>query len=307
MKPNLTIGPILFHWPAEKKLEFYARIAEEAPVDTVYLGEVVCSKRSPFFEQYYEDVAERLTKAGKTVVFSSLAEIMLKRERNMMAGFCEIDSHEIEINDASALWHLDGHKFRVGPLMNAYNEETLRYLAGQGATHFAMPTELPGSSVAIMARAAQDVGASCEVQVFGRAQLALSARCYHARAHGRIKDNCQFVCELDPDGMPLRTLDGNDFLAINGIQTLSHKYINLMAELPQLREIGITHFRLVPQDVDMVAVAEIWRAALDGVIDPEEGQQRLDALNLPAAFANGFWHGQAGVRKVAVERALAGL
>ncbi len=307
MKPVLTMGPILFHWPAEKKLEFYARIAEEAPVDVVHVGEVVCSKRTPFFEQYYDDVAQRLTKAGKRVVFSSLAEIMLKRERRMMAGFCEMDEHEIEINDASALWHLDGRAFRVGPLMNVYNEETMRYLAARGATHFAMPTELPGSAVAVMARAARKLEVGIEVQVFGRAQLALSARCYHARAHGRIKDNCQFVCELDPDGMPLRTLDGNDFLAINGIQTLSHKYVNLMAELPQLREMGITHFRLVPQNVDMVAVARIWRDALDGKITPEEGQKQLDSLNLPAPFANGFWHGQAGVRKVAQERALESL
>ena len=38
MRANLTIGPLLFHWPAERKRDFYFRIADEAPVDTVYLG-----------------------------------------------------------------------------------------------------------------------------------------------------------------------------------------------------------------------------------------------------------------------------
>ncbi len=57
MKPELTLGPILFHWPAEQKLDFYARIADEAPIDTVYLGEVICSKRSPFFDKHYDEVA----------------------------------------------------------------------------------------------------------------------------------------------------------------------------------------------------------------------------------------------------------
>ncbi|MCB1784587.1 MAG: U32 family peptidase, partial [Alphaproteobacteria bacterium] len=76
---QLTMGPILFHWPADKKRDFYFRIADEAPVDTVYIGEVVCSKRAPFFEAHCDEVAERLTKAGKKVVFSSLAEIMIPR------------------------------------------------------------------------------------------------------------------------------------------------------------------------------------------------------------------------------------
>ena len=50
MTAELTLGPILFHWPADKKRDFYFQIADESPVDTVYIGEVICSKRSPFFE-----------------------------------------------------------------------------------------------------------------------------------------------------------------------------------------------------------------------------------------------------------------
>ena len=294
MKAQLTIAPILFHWSAEQKLDFYARIADEAPVDVVYLGEVICSKRTPFFEKHYDEVAERLTRGGKEVVFSSLAEVMLKRERNMIAGFCDLEDYDLEINDSSALWHLDGKSFRVGSLMNVYNEDTMAYLVTKGATHFSLPAELPRSSVAILAARSKELGATIEVQVFGRVPLALSARCYHARAHGRIKDNCQFVCEEDMDGMPLNTLDKEEFLTVNGIQTLSHSYLNLLDDLGDMKEMGVTHFRLVPHTQDMVAVANIFREALDNTVSVEGSGEKLAALNIPAPFSNGFWHGLPG-------------
>ena len=294
MKTQLTIAPILFHWNAEQKLDFYARIADEAPVDVVYLGEVICSKRTPFFEKHYDEVAERLTRGGKKVVFSTLAEVMLKRERNMIAGFCDLENYELEINDSSALWHLDDKPFRVGSLMNVYNEDTMAYLTNYGATHFSLPPELPGTSVSILAQQAKQLGVTTEVQVFGRVSLALSARCYHARAHNRIKDNCQFVCEEDMDGMPLNTLDKEEFLTVNGIQTLSHSYLNLLGELEGMKEMGVSHFRLVPHTQDMVAVARIFRDALDNTVSVEESREKLASMGIPAPFSNGFWHGKPG-------------
>ncbi len=302
MKTQLTIAPILFHWSAEQKLDFYARIADEAPVDVVYLGEVICSKRTPFFEKHYDEVAERLTRAGKTVVFSTLAEVMLKRERNMIAGFCDLEDYELEINDSSALWHLDDKSYRVGSLMNVYNEDTMAYLVAKGATHFSLPSELPRDSVAILAARAKELGVTTEVQVFGRVSLALSARCYHARAHGRIKDNCQFVCEEDSDGMPLNTLDKEEFLTVNGIQTLSHSYLNLLDDLNDMKEMGVSHFRLVPHTQDMVAVANIFRDALDNTVSANESSIKLAALDIPAPFSNGFWHGQPGHQWVSEAR-----
>jgi len=295
---KLTLSPIPFHWSAKTKLDFYARIADEAPVDVVYIGEVICSKRAPFFEKHYDTVAGRLSRAGKTVVFSTLSEVMLARERKMMASFCALEDFELEINDASALWHLEGRKFRVGAFMNVYNEATMGYLAGLGATHFSLPPELPGASVALLAERANALGVTTEVQVFGRASLALSARCYHARAHKRIKDNCQFVCEEDPDGMPLTTLDKEAFLVVNGIQTLSQSYVNLLGELAEMRKMGVNNARLVPHSQDMVAISQIFRDVLDQRISAGQAQEKLAALNIPAGFSNGFWHGQAGHRMV---------
>ncbi|NDR54922.1 ubiquinone anaerobic biosynthesis protein UbiV [Aliiruegeria sabulilitoris] len=304
MKPRLTLGPIQYFWDEDRKRDFYARIADEAPVDTVYLGENVCSKRQPFFDQHIEEMAERLQRGGKRVVHSGLAEVMLKRERKSCRDMAEADEMEIEVNNAAGLFHLaPGQTHRVGPYMNVYSEETMAWMATKGATHVTVPTELPGSSVKVMAAKAAELGIGLEVQVFGRACLATSARCYHARAYGRTKDNCQFVCEEHLDGMELNTRDGQAFLRVNGIQTLSHSYVNLFAEAPAMAAMGVTDLRLMPQETDMVEVARIFEAILDGKTDMEAAQARFDALNMQAPLSNGFWHGEAGHRRITAKAA----
>ncbi|GIK50083.1 MAG: U32 family peptidase [Hyphomonadaceae bacterium] len=291
--PRLTLGPLLFHWPAERRRDFYFRIADEAPVDTVYLGEVICSKRAPFSEPLLPELIERLQGAGKTVVLSSLAEVMLRRERAMTAALADSEL-EVEVNDASALRKLAGRPHRIGALFNTYNEETMRHLASRGAMHFALPSELPRSAVRLLAETARELGAGVEVQVFGRASLALSARCYHARAHARTKDNCQFVCEHDSDGMELRTIEGEPWLAVNGIQTMSHAYLCMLDELPELAAMGVTDLRLSPHSLDMVKVAQLFRDTADGRMAAEAAHEQLMALNAIPALANGFWHGRPG-------------
>lgn len=296
MTANLTLGPILFHWDADRKRDFYARIADEAPVDVVYLGEVICSKRSPFFERHYPEVIERLERGGKRVVLSTLAEVVLPRERKATTDLCGQTDYRVEINNAAGLSAVEGHPHHVGPMMNVYNERTLAHLADHGAVHFTLPVELPRDPVKALVQTATDLGVSIEVQVFGRASLALSARCYHARAHHRTKDECQFVCQEDSDGMTLRTLGGDDMLAINGIQTLSHSYINLIAEIEDMRALGISHYRLMPHHMDMVAVAVLFADRIAGRTDAAEAAALLNAIDIGAPFSNGFWHGIAGHR-----------
>ncbi len=294
MNAKLTLGPLLFHWSVDKKRDFYFRIADEAPVDTVYLGEVICSKRAPFFDDHYAAVTERLVRSGKNVVFSSLAEVMIPRERKMTSGLCEMEDFAVEVNDASALYHRRGKPHRIGQYFNTYNEETLSYLAAGGATHIALPAELPRAALAVLAPVAALHDVALEVQVYGRVGLALSARCYHARAHGRAKDNCQFVCENDSDGMILKTLNGKDFLCVNGVQTLSYTCLNLVHDLTDMMDMGVRYFRLSPHDGDMAAVAQDFSAVLTGEMSPAEAQARIQRSGLQAPFADGFYHGQEG-------------
>lgn len=296
---KLTLGPIAYHWSAGTRRDFYARIADEAPVDEVYLGEVICSKRAPFHEADLPATIERLERAGKTVILSTLAEVMLKRERNAIADLAGMETPEIEINNAAGLWHRAGRPHRIGPFMNAYNEATIAWMVGQGATHVCLPAELPAEAIAVAAGAARGLGLGVEVQVFGRAPLAVSARCYHARAHGRTRDSCQFVCEDDPDGMPLSTRDDRPILRVNGIQTQSESYVDLLPEIPALGGMGVTHLRLMPQAVDMVGVARAMRDALEAAIPVSEAEARLRQLCGDTPFSNGFYHGIAGYRRMA--------
>ncbi|HDR29104.1 ubiquinone anaerobic biosynthesis protein UbiV [Rhodovulum sp.] len=295
MNPSLTLGPNLFHWPAKQRIDFYNRIADESPVGTVYLGEVICSKRTPFFDDVHlPAVAERLERAGKTVVYSSFSEVVIKRERNILMEWSKQEGRDLEVNNTAALLHLKDRPHRIGGLLNVYNEDTMSYLAGQGATHFSLLPELPRATIARLGEKARELGVGVEVQVFGRASLALSARCYHARAHERTKNNCQFVCGEDPDGMTLKTMDEKPFLTINGIQTLSYGYLDLMADLDDMRSIGVTHFRVMPHTCDMIAVTRAFDDVLAGRVDVAEGEAKLRELGIEAPFINGFYRGRAG-------------
>jgi collagenase-like PrtC family protease len=205
-----------------------------------------------------------------------------------------LDGVMFEVNDASQLAGVAGKPHAAGPFLNVYNEDALCYLAHRGAEVFCLPAELPGSSVKVMGACAAKHGVAVETQVFGRIPLALSARCYHARAHGLTKDGCQFVCERDPDGMVLKTLDGAPFLTINGIQTMSYRYLNLIRDLERLSELGVSRFRLSPDSGDMLAVARLFRDVLDRVTAPAEAMARLSHLRPGADYADGFFHQRPG-------------
>ena len=293
---ELTLGPVLFNWAPERWRDFYFRIADEVPVATVYLGEAICFKRAPLFDDQFGVVAERLVAAGKTVVRSTLAEVMSKRERQLVADICADPAVLVEANDGSALSHLRGRPHHVGPFVNVYNEGAMAVLARGGADVICLPPEMPSDAIAALCVDAARLGVAIETQVFGRLPLALSARCYHARAHDRHKDSCQFVCDEDPDGMPLRTLDNQPFLAINGVQTMSYDYLNLIGELRDLEAMGVRRFRLSPHSCDMVEVAITFRDVLDRRIEISEASARLAALEIDAPFSNGFYHGKAGHR-----------
>jgi len=74
MTPKLSLGPVLYYWSREDLFAFYDQVAGW-PLDSVSLGEVVCSKRRSLkFEEWLE-IAERLRQAGKEVVLSTLALI----------------------------------------------------------------------------------------------------------------------------------------------------------------------------------------------------------------------------------------
>lgn len=289
---SLSLGPVLYLWDGPKWRDFYFRIADEAPVDHVTLGEAVCSKRLHFIEPHVAEVIERLEAAGKKVSLASLALVTLERESQLVRGLVRDSIHPIEANDLSALGLLAGKPHSIGPLINVYNGATARLLASRGATSICLPPELPMASVSEIVRDAPDV--AFEIFGFGRVSLAISARCAHARSKGLVKDNCQFICGDDSDGLIVETLDRQPFLALNGVQTMSHTCQSLLQELPALTAAGISRIRLSPQDCDMVTVARIYEAVAAGLMSAAEGLARLVLAYPGVPLSNGFHYGQTG-------------
>ncbi len=301
---DLTVGPNAFFWPAAKVRDFYAALAD-APVARVVLGEWVCSKRLPFWEQEIPLAVERLQAAGKPVAISSLALITLKRERRMTSDLADLDL-PVEISDLSALAHIPkGREFWVGPLVNVYNESSLRFLSGRGATRICLPPELSLESVARLARAGAEQGVAVEVWGHGRLPLAISGRCYHARLHDRAKDNCQFICGEDPDGRDVDTLDGQPFLAVNGVQTLSQSTASMAHQIEALREAGVASLRLSPQSGDFAGICRDYAERLDGRLDGDALAAKLVGQVPGGRLSDGFLRGPCGADWSGVKPAVA--
>lgn len=290
---DLTIGPIQGFWDANLWSDFYARLADEPGVNRVVIGELVCSKRLPFYQTRLPEAIERLLAGGKQVAVTSLALITLKRERKMTAELTEAGL-EVEINDLTALAHLPpGAAFSAGPLINVYNEGTLRLLARRGAQRFCLPPELPADSIRHLTAAAGAI--PVEVWSWGRLPLAISGRCYHARYHDRPKDQCQFICAADPDGLAVQTLDDQKFLAINGVQTLSAPCANMAYARDRLVGLGVSGLRLSPQTTGFFDIIGLFRDLIAGRVDADELSARALPLAPGGAFCDGFLDGPSGV------------
>lgn len=290
---DLTIGANPYFWDAQEVRTFYAGLAQ-APVDRVVLGEQVCSKRLPFWQDEIPLAIETLRAAGKEVAVTTLALITLKRERKQTAELLGLGL-PIEVNDLSALHHIPaGTPFWVGPLVNVYNEGSLRWLAGRGATRICLPPELPLASVATLATAGCDLGVAVEVWGHGRLPLAISGRCYHARLHDRAKDSCLFACGEDPDGREVETLDGQPFLAVNGVQTLSQTTACVAPQIGALIEAGVSSLRLSPQTGDFATICASYRDGIAGRISAEALAARLAPLVPGGRLSDGYLTGKSG-------------
>jgi hypothetical protein len=79
---KLSLGPLLYYWSREDTLAFY-EAAAGWPVDIVYLGETVCSRRHLLRLADWLDLAERLAGAGKEVVLST--QTLIESESDLKA------------------------------------------------------------------------------------------------------------------------------------------------------------------------------------------------------------------------------
>lgn len=297
MKPQkISLAPLAYFWSKADTLAFYVDVLSW-PVDIVYLGEVVCSRRHLLkFDDWFA-LAKELRDAGKSVVISSQTLIDNEPDRRAMHRLIEraaVEGLLVEANDFSAVrvLHQQQQNFVAGPHLNVYHADTLAWLAGLGASRFLPPLEMPGVDLAAIQQD-RPAGVETEVQVWGRMALAFSARCFTARHHRLRKDCCEFRCDAHPDGLPLATRDGKIFLNLNGIQTQSASCMDLSEQLPELRGMGVEVLRLQPQSQHMAEVV----AAFDAARTTQTIVKVADAA-LPAAAerSNGYWFGAPGMQ-----------
>ena len=295
---KLALGPLLYYWPRQATLDFYADIAECAALDTVYLGETVCSRRHELRLDDWLEVAGVLAAAGKEVVLSTQALIESESDLKTLRRMVAQEAFRVEANDMSAVRLLAAAGRRdwvAGPTLNVFNPHTLALLAADGATRWIAPPEMSGAVLGQLRADPAAPAIETEVFAWGRLPLAHSARCFTARHFNLQKDTCEFRCLGLADGLLLSTREGEPFLTLNGVQTQSARTHNLLAELPALRGAADV-LRVSPQGAHTVEVLHLFRAVLDGAVPPADAFTRSAAW-MAEGPCNGFWHGRPGAEQ----------
>jgi len=300
---GLTIGPLQYWWPRTSLVQAYAELAE-GPADTFVLGEVTCSRRNEFTLLDWLALARDLVSAGKRVRLATLPLLMSEAELRQLRRIAEQGEFAVEAGDAAALQRLAQQSerlpFTLGPHLNIYSRAALVEHAGLGADTWVAPLELALDAVARVnpptARVHGPAGAvQTEVFGFGRMPLAFSARCFTARHHRLSKDECEFRCRDDVDGLLLSTTEGQPFLVLNGISTQSAALHCLIGEGAALRAAGVDRLRLSPCSQGFARVVSLFDEVLHAGLPADEARAELQAMPLPGALVNGFAHRQAGM------------
>ena len=294
---KLSLGPLLYFWPQQDIHDFYKKMLA-TPIDTIYIGETVCSKRRSLGFEQWLDLAKGLQQEKNSlgnsveVILSTLSLLEAESELKTLRRYCENGDFKVEANDMATVHLLSEHKvpFITGPTINIYNAQTLSVLQKQGLQRWVMPVELSKQTLADIFTDLQTMGIkdTIETEIFsyGHMPLALSARCFTARAHNLAKDQCDLKCIDYPDGLTVKSQEDQNLFTLNGIQTLSGLRYDLYHELNDMQALGVDIIRISPRAHHTENIILSYYDKLH--------QNSPKAYSL-ADNCNGYWHGDAGM------------
>lgn len=293
-KLGLSLGPILFFWSKETILDFYQRMATE-PLDMIYLGETVCSRRQELKVADWVDLALDLSASDKKIILSSQVLMESESDLKRLRKLVEQETFTIEANDLAAvkMLHAKGLPFIAGQSLNIYNEQTLNLMQSLGAMRWVASVELTAKKLTHIIAALPEM--VCEVMGWGKLPLAYSSRCFTARHYNLKKDSCEFRCLQHADGLQLFTREQQSFLTINGIQTMSAACCCLITHHIEMLKMGISTFRLSPQSKHMTEVIRLHLQVLTGKLDTITAVQALYPL-AGGNLVDGYWQGESGIK-----------
>ena len=293
---KLSLAPIQFFWQKETLLEFYVQMLD-SPLDTIYLGETVCSRRQKMRFDDWFGLAQDLADSGKEIILSS--QVLLESESDLkrLRKITGQTQFKIEANDMGAVKLAREHGIPIvaGASLNIYNEATLQVFRELGAYRWVAPAELARDKVAAIALSEPAI--ETELFAWGKIPLAYSSRCFTARHYILNKDSCEFRCLDHEHGLTMNTREHKPFLTINGIQTMSYGSQMLLPHHQEIADAGVGVLRLSPQLIEMPRIIELHRAVLDGATDADTACAELQeyATGTPV---DGYWRGQPGIEAV---------
>lgn len=290
---KLSLAPIGYFWPKAQVEAFYREVAQ-SPIDRVYLGETVCSKRRELSLDDYLRIAGELRGSGKEVVLSTLTLLEAAGELKEVQRYCDQADYMIEANDMAAVQRASeqGHAFVVGNAINCYNPSTLIQLLELGMKTWNPPVELSREWLSDVLGSAdvQTIRDRLEVEVlsFGYLPLAYSARCFTARSEDRPKDDCRLCCINYPSGRVVYSQDNEPVFTLNGIQTQSGQRYNLLNDIDSMRGL-VDIVRLSPQTEGTFDWIDQFHKAI---------HSNSASVNVPESDINGYWHKIEGMRHI---------
>ncbi|MDI6689512.1 MAG: U32 family peptidase [Actinomycetota bacterium] len=275
---EIAIGPLPTNWGKEKILDYYRKVAAHPAINRAYVGEIACTKRDILDPELFIEIQDSLKKAGKEVILSTLVlptnEEDLNKSRALMAK-----AHEIEVNNMG-IFNVWLKEFReksltLGPFFNVYNPQSARFLLKYKIRRILFPVDI---SMNTMEKMCQEIDIPFEVVVYGNFPIAFSWRCYTARAFGKLRRDCGFKC-YEVKNLPQATLEDEPLFMMNGPAVYNAKTYCLISHLKRFRGMGVAGIRIETIPENVVGVADIFKAVIDGEISPTQAEKKLASLS----------------------------